>query len=113
MTRAGASPALTAMLWSVLLACGSSPTTNTAEPSTPRGDSAFPVTIEHKFGSTTIPAPPKRVVTVGDEDIAVALGITPVGIVRNTSYDSGLAPWLEDRIDLTSRPGRKVKVPRE
>jgi iron-siderophore transport system substrate-binding protein len=101
MTRARAFAALTAMLWSVLLACGSSPTTNTAEPSTPSGDSTFPVTIEHKFGSTTIPAPPERVVTVGDEDIAVALGITPVGIVRNTSYDSGLAPWLEDRIDLT------------
>ncbi|MGH3997464.1 MAG: ABC transporter substrate-binding protein, partial [Pseudonocardiaceae bacterium] len=39
--------------------------------------------------------------TVGDEDIAIALGITPVGIVRNTTYDSGLAPWLEGRIDLT------------
>ncbi|MDQ4094238.1 MAG: iron-siderophore ABC transporter substrate-binding protein, partial [Actinomycetota bacterium] len=97
MTRAGASAALTAMLWSVLLACGSSPTTDTPAPS---GDAAFPVTITHKFGSSTIPAPPKRVVTVGDEDIAIALGITPVGIVRNTSYDSGVAPWLEDRIDL-------------
>ncbi len=89
------------MFCAVLVACTSSPTTApTTTPAAPSGDSAFPVTIEHKFGSTTIPAPPKRVVTVGDEDIAVALGITPVGIVRNTSYDSGVAPWLEDRIDL-------------
>ncbi|MGH3837386.1 MAG: iron-siderophore ABC transporter substrate-binding protein [Pseudonocardiaceae bacterium] len=101
MRRARALGALTGVLCSVLVACSSSPTTTPAAPGTPGGDSAFPVTIEHKFGSTTIPAPPKRVVTIGDEDIAVALGIIPVGIVRSTSYDSGVAPWLEDRIDLT------------
>ncbi|MDQ4011787.1 MAG: iron-siderophore ABC transporter substrate-binding protein [Actinomycetota bacterium] len=100
MRRARVLGVLTGVLCSVIVACGSSPNTNTDGPSTPSGGSAFPVTIEHKFGSTTIPAPPKRVVTVGDEDIAVALGITPVGIVRNTTYDSGVAPWLEDRIDL-------------
>ncbi len=100
MRRARVLGAMIGVLCSVLVACSSSPTTTPSEPSTPSGDSAFPVTIEHKFGSTTIAAPPKRVVTVGDEDIAVALGITPVGIVRNTSYDSGVAPWLEDRIDL-------------
>lgn len=27
-------------------------------------------------------------------------GVTPVGIVRNTNTDSGVAAWLEDRIDL-------------
>jgi iron complex transport system substrate-binding protein len=99
MKRARVVGALIGVLCSVLVACSSSPTTDSAESSTPSGDSTFPVTIEHRFGSTTIPAAPERVVTIGDEDIAVALGVTPVGIVRNTSYESGVAPWLKDRID--------------
>src|SRR5690349_7277696 len=42
--------------------------------------SAFPVTIEHKHGSTTIPSAPTRVVTVGwnDQDFVLALGVVPV-----------------------------------
>ena len=94
--------ALAGALCVVLAGCGSSPTTAPSPTTTaPSGTSTFPVTITHKFGSTTISAPPQRVVTVGDEDIAFALGITPVGIVRNTSTESGIAPWLESRIDRT------------
>ena len=42
---------------------------------------AFPVTIEHKYGSTTIEAEPQRVVSVGfaEHDGILALGVTPVG----------------------------------
>ncbi|MGI9003084.1 MAG: ABC transporter substrate-binding protein [Pseudonocardia sp.] len=81
----------------LLTGCSSSPsspsTTDAAQ------GAGFPVMIEHRFGVTTIPALPQRVVTIGDEDIAVALGVTPVGAVRNTQTDSGVAPWLEGRID--------------
>ncbi|MDT0501168.1 MULTISPECIES: iron-siderophore ABC transporter substrate-binding protein [unclassified Halomonas] len=44
--------------------------------------------VAHAFGDTTIPAPPQRVVTLyqGATDSAVALGITPVGVVDS---------WLE------------------
>jgi iron complex transport system substrate-binding protein len=50
------------------------PATATATPA------AFPVDIPHKFGLTTIPAEPQRVVTVGwnDQDFALALGVIPV-----------------------------------
>jgi len=43
-------------------------------------DAPFPVTIEHKFGSTTLTEAPERVVVVGfsEQDAALALGITPV-----------------------------------
>ncbi|MGH3937038.1 MAG: iron-siderophore ABC transporter substrate-binding protein [Pseudonocardiaceae bacterium] len=99
MTRPRVVTALSGVLCSVLVACGSSPSSTPAAPSTPRDDSAFPVTITHKFGSTTVPAPPQRVVTIGDEDIAFALGITPVGIVRNANAPSGTAPWLEGHFD--------------
>ena len=38
------------------------------------------MTIQHKYGSTTIEQPPERVVVVGlrDQDALLALGIVPV-----------------------------------
>lgn len=67
----------------VLASCGSDDdggaTTTTAAD---KASAAFPVTIEHKYGSTTIEAEPKRIVTVGmtDQDTFLALGIKPVGV---------------------------------
>lgn len=51
-------------------------------PASPASDDAFPVTIEHARGSTTISAPPARVVTVGftDHEQLLALGVKPVGV---------------------------------
>ena len=42
---------------------------------------AYPVTLEHAFGTATITAEPKRVVTLGwsDADHVAALGVAPVG----------------------------------
>ena len=47
---------------------------------------AFPVTIKHAFGETTIEKEPKRVATLGwsDQDQAVALGVVPVGATKIT-----------------------------
>lgn len=44
---------------------------------------AFPVTVEHAFGSTTVDQAPKRVVSVGytDDQTVLAFGIKPVGMV--------------------------------
>ncbi|MET3962587.1 iron complex transport system substrate-binding protein [Marmoricola sp. OAE513] len=41
---------------------------------------AFPVTIEHRLGSTTIKKEPKRVVVIGltEQDILLELGVVPV-----------------------------------
>ena len=54
----------------------------------PAGDS-FPVTIEHAYGTTEIPAEPVRVVTVGynDQDPVLTVGVVPVGVM----------PWYEDQ----------------
>lgn len=40
----------------------------------------FPVTIEHRFGTTTVEEAPERIVTLGfsDQDIALAFGVVPV-----------------------------------
>ena len=56
--------------------------------------SAFPVTIEHVYGETTIDALPERVVSVGfaDQDPILALGIQPVGI-RDWYGEQPFATW--------------------
>jgi iron complex transport system substrate-binding protein len=61
---------------------------------------AFPVTVEHKYGSTTIDEEPGKVVTLGlsDQDAVLALGIRPVGAVdwfKEEPY--GKWPWTKDK----------------
>lgn len=59
------------------------------------------VTVDHEFGRTTIPAPPKRVVTVGysDQDPLLALDIQPVG-VREWFGNKPYAAWPWTAADL-------------
>jgi len=62
-------------------------------------DNAFPVTIDHKYGSTTITATPARIVTVGltDHDALLALGIVPVGTTEwFGGYPGSIWPWAQD-----------------
>lgn len=66
--------------------------------STQDSGASFPVTIEHKYGSTTIEAEPRRVVTVGfsDHDAVLALGVVPVGLREwYGDYERGVWPWAE------------------
>lgn len=64
------------------------------------GASGFPVTVEHKFGSTTIPSAPQRVVALGytELDYALALGVTPVA-ARYPQFgptDTAVRPWAAE-----------------
>jgi iron complex transport system substrate-binding protein len=64
--------------------------------------SAFPVTIEHKFGATEIAEPPERVVTVGytEQDTVLALGVKPVGEREFIGgYDYRSRPWAQEALD--------------
>jgi iron complex transport system substrate-binding protein len=71
------------LLIAALLAAGCGGDDQADRSATPAkaASSAFPVTIAHALGSTTIPAEPKRIVVVGytDHETLLALGIKPVG----------------------------------
>ncbi|MEV7903867.1 iron-siderophore ABC transporter substrate-binding protein [Streptomyces anulatus] len=67
---------------------------------------AFPVTVEHAFGSTEVKQAPKRVVTVGytDDQAVLAFGIKPVGMVDQYPNPAGQTPdintqwpWVKDQ----------------
>ncbi|OMQ16748.1 iron ABC transporter substrate-binding protein [Modestobacter sp. VKM Ac-2676] len=62
---------------------------------------AFPVTIDHLWGSTTIPEEPERVVVLGvtDSDPVLALGTVPVAVQPYTFYsETGVGPWAEELV---------------
>ena len=64
---------------------------------------AFPITITHAFGETTIPAKPERVAAVAwaNHEVPIALGIVPVGMSKATWGDDdtdGVLPWVEDAL---------------
>lgn len=91
----------------LLAACGSAPAAPSAQPTAaPAGEPAaaapaFPVSIDHKYGSTTIPAAPARVVTVGltEQDALLALGITPVGTTEWFGEHPGaIWPWAQEKL---------------
>lgn len=61
----------------------------------------FPLTIDHKFGSTTLDSVPERVVSVGynEHDFLLALGVVPVGL-RDWYGDqpNSVWPWGQDAL---------------
>ncbi|WP_433510690.1 ABC transporter substrate-binding protein [Nonomuraea sp. CA-143628] len=81
------------LMVSSLISCSSSAP---APKPTAAADSAFPVSIDHKFGSTTIKSRPTRVVTVGwnDQDYALALGVVPVS-TREWFEEYLSYPWVK------------------
>lgn len=68
---------------------------------TPAAD-AFPVEIEHAYGTTTIEAQPTRIVTIGwaASDALIALGTVPVQVPLETyaGDENGLLPWVTTAI---------------
>jgi iron complex transport system substrate-binding protein len=86
---------------------GSAATTESATPGAAATSGAFPVTIAHKYGETTIEAEPQRVVTVGltDQDAVLALGKVPVGTTEWIGgYKGAIGPWAADRLGGAEPP---------
>jgi iron complex transport system substrate-binding protein len=96
------------LLAAPLSACGSdnesSASSGSAAPAEP---SAFPVTIDHKYGSTTIESPPERVAVVGlrEQDALLALGVVPVATTEwYGGHPGAIFPWAKDRLGDASLP---------
>ncbi|MFD0251195.1 iron-siderophore ABC transporter substrate-binding protein [Streptomyces sp. NPDC127113] len=70
------------------------------------GAGAFPVTVEHAFGTTKVAKAPERVVTVGytDDQTVLAFGVKPVGMVDQYPNPEGQSPdintqwpWVKEK----------------
>ena len=86
-----------------LAACGAAGGSSAESPSGANAgaEGAFPVTVEHKYGSTVIPSAPERVVSVGltDQDAILALGVTPVGVLDwFGDQPHAVWPWAQDEL---------------
>ncbi|MCW5886825.1 MAG: iron-siderophore ABC transporter substrate-binding protein [Anaerolineales bacterium] len=67
----------------------------------PTAEAAFPVSIEHKYGSTTIEAAPERIVLVGlnEQDALLALGVVPVATREWYGERPGaIFEWAQDEL---------------
>jgi iron complex transport system substrate-binding protein len=88
-------------LGATLSACstGSTADERTAASSNEAEADAFPVTIEHSYGATTIEEEPKRVVALGwsDPDVVLSLGVVPVGASNNSwgGTKEGSTVWFD------------------
>lgn len=115
--RRGRRTRLAALLTSVLFAltavaaCGSETEDSGSDSAASKPGSsenkAFPVTIDHKYGSATIKAEPKRVVTVGltDQDALLALGVVPVATTEWLGgYPGAIGPWAKDKVGDAKMP---------
>lgn len=114
LTAAAAAVALAA---TGLSACSTGSTANqddTAASSLSKAEAgAFPVTIDHAYGETTIEKEPTRVVALGwsDPDVVLSLGVVPVGASTNSwgGTEEGSTVWFDEaraEIDGAEPPTR-------
>jgi iron complex transport system substrate-binding protein len=90
----------------LLTACGSPAAVQDTKP-TESTTSAFPVTIEHKYGSTTINEKPERIVLVGltEQDALLALGVVPVATREWYGERPGaIFEWAQDKLGDAPKP---------
>jgi iron complex transport system substrate-binding protein len=94
----------------VLAACGSDDDDSPSTASATDGGAepgAFPVTIEHKYGSTTIESEPKRVVVAGlrEQDALLAVGVVPVATTEwYGEHPGAIFPWAKDELGDAKLP---------
>jgi iron complex transport system substrate-binding protein len=76
----------------IMSACGGSGSGKSARVET----GAFPVSLPHAFGSTTITATPARVATLGyaSHDVCLELGLVPVGVPQYELRGFGTSLWF-------------------
>jgi iron complex transport system substrate-binding protein len=67
----------------------------------PQPEAPAQTTVQHAFGSTTVPADPQRVVSVGltEQDTLLALGVTPVAVTDwYGDHPYAAWPWAKEAL---------------
>ena len=95
-------PAVLAAILLVASGCGSDEESGGSEQAaaTP-AKTSFPAKVEHKFGTTTVPSEPKRIVVVGltEQDAVLALGYKPIATTEwYGEQPSAVWPWAQDEL---------------
>lgn len=108
LIRRTATVAATGLLL-LLAACGpnSEPDEVAGGSSQAAAATGFPVSLENKFGTATIAAEPKRIVTVGlvEQDALLALGVVPVATTEWFGKKPGAVwPWAEAALGSAPKP---------
>jgi iron complex transport system substrate-binding protein len=65
-------------------------------------EGAWPVTVEHAHGETTIDERPERIVSLNVQwtDVLLAMGVEPAGyLIDRSSGEEGIYPWEEGQLD--------------
>jgi iron complex transport system substrate-binding protein len=108
MSRRTFGGAIAAGALALVAACGSTDdSTGTPAASSAAGPAAFPVSIEHKYGTTEITGAPQRVVVVGltEQDALLALGIVPVATTKWFGENPGeIWPWAKEKFGSAKLP---------
>jgi iron complex transport system substrate-binding protein len=97
VTRLAAALSLAACI----TACGADQEKTSTSAVTASRSGAFPATVGHKYGTTTVKQAPKRVVVVGirEQDALLALGVAPVATTEWYGKDPGaLESWARAKL---------------
>jgi iron complex transport system substrate-binding protein len=90
------------VLGALLTGCGSDEPEPAAEGgATATTASAFPVTVEHRYGTTTVRAAPKRIAVVGltEQDVVLALGEKPIATTEwYGDQPYAVWPWAREAL---------------
>ena len=88
---------LAALILVAVAACGTGP--DDAAVASNGGVGAFPVTVDHEFGSTTVASEPQRIVVAGltEQDTVLQLGFTPIATTEwYGEQPDAVWPWAQD-----------------
>ncbi|PPG65846.1 iron-siderophore ABC transporter substrate-binding protein [Rathayibacter rathayi] len=100
-----ASLGLAALLLTACSGGADAGSTGTAESTATVSGEGLPVTVDHAFGSTTVESADRVVATSWtNQDVALALGVTPVGFTRASYGDEdgdGLLAWTKQALDAS------------
>ncbi len=84
-----------------IFTAGFSTACSSKKPASGSGGGGGAVTVRHLFGETTIPAPPRRVVSAGytSQDYLLAVGVVPIAVTNWFGDEPfGVWPWAQPQL---------------